>query len=88
MEELLYQLAQLYLRAILYPIYLVKYSHTGGQSPLYLTVLETYLLQPPTGARSLKVSQFLHIHSHLPSHQCPHPSPFYDAEAGGHMMKR
>lgn len=88
MEEMLYQLAQLYLRAILYQIYLVKYSHTGVQSPLYLTVLETYLLQPPTGACNLKVSQFLHTHSHLPSHQCPHTSPFYDAEAGGYMMKR
>ena len=37
MEERLYQLAQLYLSTILYQIYLVKYSHTGVQSPLYLT---------------------------------------------------
>lgn len=85
---MLYHLAQLYPSAILYQIYLVKYSHAGVQSPLYLTVLETYLLQPPTGARNLKVSQFLHTHSHLSSHQCPHLSPFYGAEVGGHIMKR
>lgn len=73
MEEMLYHLAQLYPRAILYQIYLVKYSHAGVQSPLYLTVLETYLLQPPTGARNLKVSHFLltHIFLHTNAHTYP-----------------
>lgn len=44
MEEVLCQLAQLYLSAILCKTYLVKYIHTGAQSPLCLTLLETHLL--------------------------------------------
>lgn len=46
MEKVLSQLAQLYLSATLHKIYLVKYIHTGAQSPMCLIFLEIHLQSP------------------------------------------
>lgn len=78
MKEVLHQLAQLYLTAILYKISLVKCSHPVAQPPLCLTFLETHLLQsqmenlkssavsvlPPSHTSSFAP---MPIHTHSPS---------------------
>lgn len=73
-KEVLYHLAQLYLGALLYEIHLVKYIHTGAQSPLYLT-LETHLLLSLTEdsviLKGLSPYSFMRVFLHANAHVTP-----------------